>query len=84
MRTRKTEKLIGESHAAIASARFARACSCFHDFRRTGMSFRTVDRLKIEQLWMNVYHGGTQPSPHDQHVFIDNVVIARKYIGTLK
>ena len=43
-----------------------------------------MDRLKIEQLWMNVYHGGKAPSPYDQHLFIDNVVIAREYIGPMK
>lgn len=53
-------------------------------FEKTGLRYRTVDALKIEQLWMNVYHGGTKPSPYDQHVFIDNVVIARKYIGPMK
>ena len=40
--------------------------------------------MKIEQIWMNVYHGGKKPSPHDQHLFIDNVVIATKYIGPMK
>jgi len=50
-------------------------------FEKTDIRFRLLDRLKIEQVWMNVYHGGTTPSPYDQHVFIDNVVVARKYIG---
>lgn len=53
-------------------------------FEKTGLRYRTVDRLKIEQVWMNVYHGGTRPSPHDQHLYIDNVVIARKYVGPIK
>ena len=53
-------------------------------FEKTDLRYRQVDRLKIEQVWMNVYHGGTTLSPHDQHVFIDNVVIARKYIGPMK
>ena len=52
-------------------------------FEKTDIRFRRVDRLKIEQIWMNVYHGGTQPSPYDQHLFIDNVVIAQKYIGPM-
>ena len=33
---------------------------------------------------MNVYHGGKTASPYDQHVFVDNVVIAKKYIGPMK
>lgn len=52
-------------------------------FEKTDVRFRLTDELKIEQVWMNLYHGGTIPSPHDQHVFIDNVVIANKYIGPL-
>ena len=50
-------------------------------FEKTDIRFRHVTHLKIEQIWMNVYHGGRKPSPHDQHLFIDNVVIAKKYIG---
>ena len=53
-------------------------------FEKTDIRFRDVDKLKIEQIWMNVYHGGTKPSPYDQHLFIDNVVIAKKYIGLRK
>lgn len=53
-------------------------------FEKTDIRYRQVDSLKIEQVWMNVYHGGTVPSPYDQHLFIDNVVIARKYIGPMK
>jgi hypothetical protein len=52
-------------------------------FEKTGIRFRVVDRLRIEQVWMNVYHGGRQPSPYDQHLFIDQVVIAKEYIGPL-
>ena len=53
-------------------------------FEKTDVRFRSVDKLKIEQIWMNVYHGGTRPSPYDQHLFIDNVVIARRYIGPMR
>jgi hypothetical protein len=53
-------------------------------FEKTDIRFRDLDRLRIEQVWMNVYHGGTAPSPYDQHLFIDNVVIAQKYIGPMK
>ena len=53
-------------------------------FEKTDIRFRRVDRLKIEQVWMNVYHGGTIASPYDQHLFIDNVVIARQYIGPIR
>jgi hypothetical protein len=53
-------------------------------FEKTDIRFRHVNKLKIEQIWMNVYHGGTKPSPYDQHLFIDNVVIAHKYIGPME
>jgi len=52
-------------------------------FEKTDLRFRSVDTLKIEEIWMNVYHGGTAVSPYDQHLFIDNVVIARSYIGPM-
>lgn len=52
-------------------------------FEKTDLRFRDVDTLRIEQIWMNVYHGGTRPSPRDQHLYVDNVVVAKKYIGPM-
>jgi hypothetical protein len=52
-------------------------------FEKEDIRFRHTPRLKIEQVWMNVYHGGKKASPYDQHLFIDNVVIARQYIGPM-
>jgi hypothetical protein len=52
-------------------------------FERTDIRVRTVPELRIQRIWMNVYHGGAKPSHQDQHLFIDNVVIARKYIGPM-
>ena len=52
-------------------------------FEKTDLRFRTVDRLKVEKVWMNVYHGGTQPVDRDVHLTIDNVVIARQYVGPM-
>ena len=52
-------------------------------FDRDGIRVRDVDSIRIEQVWLNVYHGGTAVSPHDQHLFIDNVVIARRYVGPM-
>jgi hypothetical protein len=53
-------------------------------FEKTDIRFRKVDHLKIEQIWMNVYHGGRLPSPYDQHLYVDNVVIAKRYVGPMK
>ncbi len=50
-------------------------------FEKTDIRFRHTPELRIEQVWMNVYHGGSEPSPHDQHLFIDNVIVSRQYIG---
>ena len=43
-----------------------------------------VDTLKIETVWLNVYLGGSWTARSDHHLYIDNVVIARKYIGPLQ
>lgn len=53
-------------------------------FEKTDINFRKVPTLKVEMIWMNVYHGGGAASPYDQHLYIDNVVIAKKYIGPMK
>jgi hypothetical protein len=50
-------------------------------FERRGLRFREVSELKIESVWFNVYHGGTKPASRDMTLFIDNVVVARQYIG---
>jgi hypothetical protein len=52
-------------------------------FERTGLHLRDIDSIRIEQVWMNVYFGGTDPTPADLHLFIDNVVVARSYIGPM-
>jgi hypothetical protein len=50
-------------------------------FERKGIRVRDVPELKVEGVWFNVYHGGIAPSPRDMHLYIDNVVIAKRYIG---
>jgi hypothetical protein len=52
-------------------------------FEKTDITYRTVDTLKIEEFWLNVYHGGTRPTVSDQRLYIDNIVIAREYIGPM-
>jgi len=42
---------------------------------------RDVPSIKIEQVWMDVYHGGTAPAARNMHLYMDNVVIAKKPIG---
>lgn len=50
---------------------------------RSKIRMRNVDRLRIEAVWLNAYHGGAETSPYDQHFYIDNVVVARSYIGPI-
>lgn len=51
---------------------------------RNDIRFRHVLDLKIESVWIDVYHGGVSPAPKDMTLYIDNVVIARSYIGPVK
>jgi hypothetical protein len=52
-------------------------------FERTDVRMRDVPDLKIESIWLNVYHGGTWSASSDDHLFIDNVVVAKQYIGPM-
>jgi len=54
-------------------------------FEKTDLRFRDVDTLRIEAVWVNVYHGGaTQTPQEDIHLYLDNMVIARSYVGPAK
>lgn len=53
-------------------------------FEKTDVRMRDIPDLKIESVWINVYHGGVWSAKNDDHLFIDNVVIAKKYIGPMK
>lgn len=52
-------------------------------FELTDLKFRNLgkDDIKIDRIWMNLYHGGTTPNDRTVHAFIDNVVVATEYIG---
>lgn len=53
-------------------------------FEKMDIRYRDVADLKIEALWMNVYHGGTSPAVSDLSLYIDNLVISREYVGPLE
>jgi hypothetical protein len=53
-------------------------------FEKTDIAFRKTKQLRIEKIWFNVYHGGKIPAASDDHLYIDNVVIAKQYIGPLQ
>ena len=52
-------------------------------FERTDLHFRDVPELRIENVWFNVYHGGVEKPPQAMNLYIDNIVIARDYIGPM-
>ena len=52
-------------------------------FEKTDVRMRDVSLLKIECIWINIYHGGTWSAQSDDHLFIDNIVIANSYIGLM-
>lgn len=52
-------------------------------FEKTDVRMRDVSDLKIECIWINLYHGGTWTAESDDHLFIDNIVIAKRYIGPM-
>ncbi|KON82473.2 hypothetical protein PA01_11630 [Azoarcus sp. PA01] len=50
-------------------------------YERDGLRFRDLDGIRIESVWLNVYHGGRAKSPRDMSLYIDNLVIAKRYVG---
>lgn len=53
-------------------------------FEKADVRMRDVDSLKIENVWINVYHGGTWTAKENHHLYIDDVAISRSRIGTLQ
>ena len=55
-------------------------------YRRDGLRFRTVDRLKVEGLFFSTFFGGGDPSwasPLDQHADFAAFAVSPDYIGPL-
>jgi hypothetical protein len=50
-------------------------------FERTDLHWRDVNTLRIESVWLNVFHGGTAKTDRDLTLYMDNLVVARRYIG---
>jgi hypothetical protein len=53
-------------------------------FNKHDVYLRDTPSIKIEKIWMNVYHGGTAKASEDLDLYIDNMVIARRRIGCLQ
>jgi hypothetical protein len=52
-------------------------------FEKTDVRMRNTPTIKIQNIWINFYHGGRDPASSEDHAFLDNVVISRKYIGPI-
>lgn len=52
-------------------------------YERSDLMFRSVPELRIQSAWLAVYHGGKAPAPQRMTLHIDNLVIARRYIGPM-
>lgn len=52
-------------------------------FEKTDVRLRDVPDLRVEAVWLNVYHGGTWPATSTDTLYIDEVAIGRQYIGPL-
>ena len=52
-------------------------------FEKTNVRMRNTPALKIQNIWINFYHGGKSPAASEDHAFLDNLVISRKYIGPI-
>lgn len=55
-------------------------------FEKTDLRVRQNALIKIDDVWLNWYHGGTEPTPPGgtYHYRMSNTVVARKYIGPMK
>lgn len=51
-------------------------------FEKRDVRMRDVESLKIENIWINVYYGGTWKAHQAYHLYIDDVVISRSRIGS--
>lgn len=52
-------------------------------YRRDSIVYRDVPELRIETAWFDIYFGGTEKAPADMTLYLDNVVVAREYIGPM-
>lgn len=48
---------------------------------RKGLRWRDVPTLHVESVWLNIFHGGVANADRDLTLYLDNLVIARQYIG---
>ena len=52
-------------------------------FEKTDVRFRLNEGIKINEVWLNWYHGGRKPAAATHHWRMSNIVVARSYIGPM-
>ncbi len=52
-------------------------------FEKTDVRMRDIPALRIECIWINIYHGGKWSAQSTDHLYIDNIVIAGEYVGPM-
>ncbi len=45
-------------------------------FEKLDIRFRSTAALRVEAVWLDVYHGGSRPAATDSHLYIDNVIVS--------
>ncbi|MDO3385658.1 disaggregatase related repeat-containing protein [Gilvimarinus sp. SDUM040013] len=53
-------------------------------FERTDIRFTDMDYINIDVADFGFYYGGVKNTPYDQHIAMDNIVIAKEYIGPMR
>lgn len=53
-------------------------------FEKTDLNLSTVSGWPIEKIMVNHWYGGTGLAPHNLAWYMDNLVVAKKYIGPMK
>lgn len=49
-----------------------------------GLRLRDAPDIHIQEVWMDIYHGGTTAASSELQAYIDQIVVARSYIGPLQ
>lgn len=50
-------------------------------YSRTNYRWRRHPEFGVQGMWIDFYHGGTQPAPYTMNYRVDRVTLARSYIG---
>lgn len=45
-------------------------------FEKLDIRFRNTTSLRVEAVWMDIYHGGSRRAVADSHLYLDNVVVS--------